>query len=244
MTAKPIILLDDGDTMNDNELRGLQWRHLVGQFFVPIFGGEPVAWAAANYITIANIFKPENWDTRIQAASGYSSFQWNYWRDWIRGMCQLVKVEAPPEDECIELAIQAETYITCRVKSAFPGTIQAINELHAQGYTLHTASGESSLQLHGYLEAMGVRECFGHLYGADLLNTLKETPVYYERLFADAQIAPADALIVDDSPRALAWAKDLGAMTVLVTSEHAAPDGMLRIGSLAELPELVRKNYQ
>jgi HAD superfamily hydrolase (TIGR01509 family) len=159
-------------------------------------------------------------------------------------MCQLVGVETPSEAECIELARQAETYITCRVHSAFPGAIEAICELHTQGYTLHTASGESSLHLHNYLEAMNVREYFGRLYGSDLLGMLKETPEYYERLFADAQIAPGDALIVDDSPRVLAWARDLGATTVLVNAEHEPVSGMLCIASLAELPELVRQNYQ
>lgn len=127
--------------------------------------------------------------------------------------------------------------------SAFPGAIGAIGKLHTQGYTLHTASGESSLSLHGYLQAMGVREYFGRLYGSDLLSLLKDTPIYYERLFADAQIAPSDALIVDDSPRVLAWARDLGAMTVLVHAERESVDGMLCIASLTELPELVRHQY-
>lgn len=159
-------------------------------------------------------------------------------------MCQLVGIKIPPEEECIELARQAETYITPRIRTAFLGASEAIRDLHTQGYELHTASGESSLCLHGYLEGMGVRECFGRLYGSDLLNTLKETPAYYECLFANSDIAPGDALIVDDSPRALAWARDFGAMTVLVSPEREAPDRMLCIGSLAELPKLVRQNYQ
>lgn len=244
MATKPIVLLDDGGVMNNNLLRSLQWQRLVGTFFAPRLGGDPIAWGDANYITATKIFEPENWHARIVAASSYSSFQWNYWYDWMSGMCQQVGIETPPEEECIELAYQAEVYVTCRVKSAFPGAIQAILELHAQGYILHTASGESSLQLHGYLEAMGVRQCFGHLYGPDLLNILKEIPIYYERLFADAQIAPSEALIVDDNPHVLAWAKELGATTVLVNAKQEASDGMLCIGSLAELPQLLQNMYQ
>ena len=87
---------------------------------------------------------------------------------------------------------------------------------------------------------MGVRECFGRLYGSDLVNTLKETPVYYERLFADLGIAPSDTLIVDDNPRVLAWARDLGAVTVLISAQGQDPDGIQSINSLAELPKLVR----
>jgi HAD superfamily hydrolase (TIGR01509 family) len=242
MGAKPVLLLDDGGVMNDTRLRGPQYQRLAGDFFASRLGGESSTWAEANRICIASIFEPEAWRRRVQVAvQEHASFERSYWHDWVSGMCQLVGVAAPPEAECIELACQGETSITSRVQSAFPGAIEAIGELHSQGYALHTASGASSLSLHGYLQAMGVSEYFGRLYGSDLLRTLKVSPTYYERLFADAQIAPGEALIVDDSPRVLAWARDLGAMTVLVNAERESLDGMLCIASLAALPELVRR---
>lgn len=116
-------------------------------------------------------------------------------------MCRVVNIARLSDEMCIELARQAESYVIQRVRTAFPGASEAIRKLHTQGYTLHTASGESSLHLQGYLSGMGVRDCFDKPYGADLLSTLKETPEYYERLFADAHLSPADVLIVDDSPR-------------------------------------------
>lgn len=242
MTAKPSIFLDDGGVMNDNRLRGEQWPSLVGAFFTPRLGGTPTAWAQANRTVVTSIFKPENWRARVlQATSTYPDFERIYWLDWLNGMCALVGITPPGEEESIKLAQQAEAYITPRIRAAFPGAIETIRALHAQGYTLHTASSGSSATLHGSLEGMGVRACFGRLYGSDLLNTLKETPVYYERLFADAQIVPADALIVDDTPRVLAWVRDLGAATVLINAEGAELDGMPCIRSLAELPKLLRR---
>ena len=244
MGAKPVILLDDGGVMNDTRLRGPQYQRLAGDFFAHRLGGESSTWAEANRMCIASIFEPEAWQRRVQVAvQEYASFERTYWYDWVSGMCRLVGVAAPPETECIELACQAEIYITNRVHSAFPGAIEAIGELHTQGYILHTASGAHSLNLHGCLQAMGMREYFGRLYGSDLLQMLKVTPTYYERLFADAQIAPGEALIVDDSPRVLAWARDLGAMTVLVNADCESMDGMLCIASVAALPGLVRHHY-
>lgn len=239
MAAKPIILLDDGGVMNDNRLRGPQWQRLVGEFFAPRLGGTPQGWAKANRVLMTDMFEPDNWQKRVQAAADYASFERIYWYDWLGGMCRLVDVMTPAEEECIELAQQAETYITPRVRTAFPGAIEAMHELHAQGYTLHTASGESSLNLHGYLTGMGVRDYFGWLYGSDLLGMLKETPEYYERLFAHAGIAPCDALIVDDTPRVLAWARELGAMTVLIGTEHETPNRTFALKSLSALPELI-----
>jgi len=240
MATKPIILLDDGGVMSDNRLRGSQWQRLVGKFFMPRLGGEAVAWSEANRVYTAHLFEATNWQTRVQATPNYRDFERVYWLDWLGGMCQFVGVKAPSEEECIELARQAEAYITPRVRASFPGVIEALRELHIQGYEMHTASGESSIHLQNYLQGMGVREYFGRLYGSDLVGMLKEWPAYYERLFTDSGITPSSALIVDDSPRNLAWARDLGAMTVLVSAQHEALDGMFCIRSLAELPELVQ----
>ena len=117
-----------------------------------------------------------------------------------------------------------------------------IRALRRQGYMLHTASGESSLDLAGYLQAMGVRDCFGRLYGPDLIETLKEGPEYYERIFADLGIEAAEALVVDDSPRAIEWAMQVGARTVLVGDSSFPQTGTtLHIGCLIELPAMLQQ---
>lgn len=241
MRTRPIILLDDGGVMNDNRLRGEQWPPLVGEFFASRVGGTASAWADANRIVILRILEPANWLRRTQIASDYSSFEREYWLDWLKEMAQVVGVSLPPDEECIQLSRQAEDYVIPLVRSAFPGASETIQDLHTQGYTLHTASGESSVHLTHYLEGMGVRHCFGRLYGADLLNTFKEGPEYYRQLFADLQVAPADTLVVDDSPRALAWARSLGARTVLVGSAENVGCDTMGMSSLAELPELLQR---
>jgi HAD superfamily hydrolase (TIGR01509 family) len=145
----------------------------------------------------------------------------------------------------VELARRASASIVRRVHSAFPGAVEAIRTLHARGFTLHTASGESSRELAGYLEAMGARDCFGRLFGPDLIDTHKAGPEFYTCLLADAGVAPEAALVVDDNPVVLSWAAQIGARTVLVGA--VATDGFentFRIGSLAELPELLRSGWR
>ena len=237
----PVLFLDDGGVLNDNRLRGEQWWRMVAEYFAPILGGAPEAWAEANRVVIDGILEPTAWLARLRAAPDYRSFDHAYQVDWLHRMCAIVGVPSPPEAESVELARQASASITRRVRAAFPGAVEAIRTLHARGYTLHTASGESSEDLAGYLEGMGVRDCFGRLYGPDLIDTFKMGPEFYTRLLADAGVAPEEALVVDDNPEMLRWAAQAGARTVLVRA--AAPDGpetALRIGSLAELSELLR----
>jgi HAD superfamily hydrolase (TIGR01509 family) len=242
VTARLMVLLDDGGVMNDNSTRALQWQRLVSEFFVPLLGGPAEAWTHANRVVADRLFEPVAWRRRVQAAPDYGSFERAYQVEWLGGMCELVGVGTPPEEECLRLARRAAAFITCRVQAAFPGAVDTIRTLHRQGYTLHMASGESSLDLVGYLQAVGVRECFGRLYGPDLIETLKEGPEYYERLFADLGIAPTDALVVDDSPRAIEWATQVGARTVLVGNSSLPRTGKtVHIGSLVELPAMLQR---
>ncbi len=240
--SQPIVFLDDGGVMNDNNQRTFQWQRLVSEFFVPLLGGTPEAWVEANRVVADRLFDLENWRTRIQATTDYASFDRTYQVDWLRGMCEFVGVPTPPEEESVELSHSAVAYITSRVHAAFPGVVETIRMLHSQGYTLHTASGEASSDLASYLDAMDVRDCFGRLYGPDLIDTFKEGPEFYERIFVDLGILPTEALVIDDNPRAIHWAIQAGARTVLVSKvPHPEVGAALRIGSLAELPKVIQR---
>ncbi|GLV60478.1 hypothetical protein KDH_72970 [Dictyobacter sp. S3.2.2.5] len=236
------VFLDDGGVMNDNALRAPQWRRLVGEFFTPRLGGTAQAWAEVNRSVMEQMFEAQNWQRRLEAASDYASFYRQYGLDWLEGMCARLNISCPAEEECIAMVEQANAFIIPRVRSAFAGAAQAIRRLYDEGYTLHTASGEPSNELAYYLEGMGVRECFGKLYGPDLIETFKLTPRYYERVFSDLGIEPEEALIVDDRPDCIDQAARLGARTVLIgpkAPEKYRPD--LQLASLAELPDQMHR---
>src|SRR5207245_5292677 len=94
----------------------------------------------------------------------------------------------------------------------------------------------------GDQEGMHGGGCFGPLYGLELIDSLKERPDYYERIFAELGIAVADTLVVDDSPRAIGWAVQVGARAVLVgDSSLPRTEVPPHIGSLVELPALLQQ---
>jgi HAD superfamily hydrolase (TIGR01509 family) len=236
-----VVFIDDGGVMSDNQRRAPQWRRLVAEFFPPLLGGAPDAWAQANLVVAEQLLNPVAWAARIRGAKSFVAVDEAYQIDWLRGMCALVGVPTPPAGECVALARQAIAFILPRVDAAMPGAADAVRALHAAGYTLHTASGESSFDLAGYLGGMGIRDLFGRLYGPDLIDTFKGEPAYYERIFADAAVSPGRALVVDDSPLTLRWAAGLGARTVLVGGGADLPPGALHVRALAELPEILAR---
>ncbi len=234
------IFLDDGGVITDKQRRAAEFGRLVGDCFVPLLGGTQEAWTRAHRTVVDRLADPQSASTL--AAADFVGFYRAYQLRWIAGMCELLGLPTPPEEECLDLAYRALGWIARRIHAALPGAVEAIHLLHRQGYALHTASGSCSLELAGSFKGLGVRRCFGRLYGADLVNTFKEGPQYYARLFADAGVQPEGALVVDDSADAIRWAARLGARTVLVSaSPHPKTGTTPRLESLAELPAFLRQ---
>ena len=238
-----ILFIDDGGVMSDNRRRGEQWRRMVADFFAPRLGGSPEAWAEANHRVITAMLDAQSWEERCAAYPDYASFERAYFLDWLRAMCEIVGVECPPDEESLALSREITAYIIPRIRAAYPGAAETVRLLHERGYTLHTASGESSYDLEGYLKGMGVRDCFTTLYGPDLINAFKTGPEFYRHILDHGEIDPSKALLVDNYPGAITWAREVGLPGVLVNSDGdlSSDEAVATIGSLSELPALLQR---
>jgi HAD superfamily hydrolase (TIGR01509 family) len=147
----------------------------------------------------------------------HDEFERTYADLWVNAMFAGGGME-PPSSAAERMAYYTDTgrLIPPRVRAAFPGVVDAIQSLADSGLALHTASGESSLELDGYLRGMGVRDCFTSLYGPDLVGIPKAGPEYYRRMFVHALVQPQDALVLDDNAEACSWAEAAGARAMLV----------------------------
>jgi len=237
------ILLDDGGVLNDNSIRSAEWQRLVGEFLAPRLGGEPRAWGEANDVVFSQVWREfeELRDARIAAGDiEYFDYMGEQRERWLRDMCTFVGVAAPRNP--VSLAVETEDYVLARARCAYPGVANAVRALHDRRYRLGTASGGTSRELEGYVGGLGVRELFPErLYGPDLVGAMKGSREFYDRIFADMNVDPAETLVTDDTPTILAQAEVLGARTVLVTRNPPAIYDSDVIGSLAELPSLLKR---
>ncbi len=240
-----VIFLDDGGVLSDNARRAREWQRLIGEFLVPRLGGRHTAWEEANHVVFERQWQRFlDWERELSSAGEYGDFFGSLGERerWLREMCEHVNVDPPPWEDCVRLAFDTEEYVMPRIRAAFPDAVDAVNVLAALGYTLASASGESSRELEHYLAGMGVRSLFSqYLFGPDLVRTLKGSCRYYERIFAYAGIDAEDALVIDDSPSAVTWALEAGARAVLVKRDGALRGDIAApaIPSLAELPSLL-----
>ena len=246
MRSISTIFLDDGGVMNDNERRAVEWERLIGEFLAPRLGGDRAAWGEANRVVFDRQWQRfEAWTReRVTAGEWGDFFGSSEERErWLREMCEHVGVGAPAGSACLQLACETDAYVIPRVRAAYPGAVDAIRALHRRGYTISTASSAPSWNLEHSLAGLGVRDLFTErLYGPDLMRTLKERPEFYDQIFADAGVEPADTLVVDDSPQPLQRAAEAGAATVLVSAKTArGGDTHTTIVSLADLPSVLKR---
>ncbi len=231
---RPVLFLDDGGVLSDNERRAPQWRVHLGAFLSRELGGDPAAWGSANVPAFERSWA--RWLEAMRARKGLRDAMRDYDLYWLREMASRVGVPLPADDDrVVELTRRTSRYVTERVRAFYPHVVASLRELHRRGHTLHTASGALEADLDGYLRAEGVRELFITLYGTDIVDTWKDGPEYYRMVFAHAGVEARDALVVDDQPSAVAWAREAGAQARWLAREGDAPGDALR--SLADLLE-------
>ncbi|KAF9932904.1 hypothetical protein FBU30_007063 [Linnemannia zychae] len=181
------------------------------------------------------------------------------------------------EDDLFHLAKSTHVYAIQRVRAEFPGAIAAIHSIKSIVGRLYTSSGDSFEDLENILKGLGVFDVFDEVYGADRVNCLKISPEYYRRVFKAVGVhvisrdderekgkeegqqgfiqddqnhhdANGDEIVVvDDSAKALKWARELGARTVLITSSDGELDLSLdanrhidyQLKALSDLPALL-----
>lgn len=214
MKTLPVIFFDDGGVLNDNRLRGPQWKKLIAEFFIPQFGGSTKQWKYANEIAFANFMK--NWKEKYHRRTDINYLEaWNA-EDvlWLTTMFELVEIPLPLPQERLSLARKAAEWITPRVQAVIPGIIAVIESLWKRQHPLYTASAGPSWHIKGTLKGMGVDKSFIDFYGPDLVQTPKEEVVFYQRMFVRSNVNPKDAIVIDDTPDLLAMAEKAGATVV------------------------------
>ncbi|MFX1450814.1 MAG: HAD family hydrolase [Promethearchaeota archaeon] len=216
-TKKPgiFIFFDDGDTLNDNRIRGRQWQQLVGEYFSPRFGGLPELWGKANVELIKDFGGDEVpkllYDNRDKSHEKFISW---FIEKWINEMFDFVGIERPERELYKEIYYDAAKFVATRVKAVFPGVVECIQILYNKGFNLYTASGSESIELKNYLEAIGIDHFFKKLYGPDLINIIKVDDAFYRGIFKDLGITSRQAIFIDDKPYYLNIAEKLGANVI------------------------------
>lgn len=211
---KPIdvLFVDKGGVLIDNaEDLGPQWRRLIGEFLSRRLGGSARAWGDANVPAFER--QLERWRAEM-AKRGPADIRGFFAKDarlWFLDMCDAAGFARPADEEAERIAAETVHYVKAHLEIRPPQKgLLALRALKRRGLVLHMASGDSHDDLVEFLERIGARDLFDRVYGSDLVNTWKFGPEYYRAILRDSGVDADRAAVIDDSPKALFWARQSG----------------------------------
>ena len=140
----------------------------------------------------------------------------------------------------LDLGALTEVLLAAIHFEPFPDTVPALRALRAAGLRLVAASNWD-VSLHEQLERTGLRPLLDGAVSSAEAGAAKPDPAILVRALEIAGIEPAHAWHVGDDVEAdVGAARAAGLRPVLLDRDGSAsaPDGVLRIASLAELPAL------
>ena len=207
------LFFDDGGVMNDNMRRGPQWQEEIANYFQPIFGGLKSHWKQANFNAVAAQIQ---YDIKIRDQDSevkFDKFIFDSALVWGKTMFNEMSVDID-EETIIFHYNQLEKIVPEKVIADIPGVINILTLLYNLGFNLHTASGESSIMLRGYLKPMGVHSYFKNFFGPDLIGKIKGSKDYYPRILSALDVDLNVAIFIDDSDFALDLINQTGATAI------------------------------
>ena len=118
MTSALIVFVDLGGVIIDKDQQITQWQGLVGECFVRLLGGTQEAWTLAHRLVTNHL---EKWGEAYgQTPADFLSFYRSYQLQWVTGMCELLGILTPAEEECLGLAYRAIASITRCIQAGCP----------------------------------------------------------------------------------------------------------------------------
>ncbi len=236
------LFFDDGGVLNDNAIRGPQWRAFFGEFFHSKFGGDPEMWAEANLKVMTSLSDPNDaiWDVLNENINDYLTFNTTFKSEWVKRIFEAAGRSVPPKNDHERISDDTGEYVWPKVHSAIPGIIESIKILDSRGFTLYTSTALHSTEIKMVLEAMGVKQFFKGFYGPDLINTPKHRPEFFKEILNDVSVNPRRAIFIEDRPRFIENALKTGAHIIqaCVTGDFP-PQYPFYVENMNELPHVI-----
>ncbi len=160
------------------------------------------------------------------------------------GLQRLGRFDAAVVDAYYPVLLDAYGTAIATHTTLYPGAMQAVTDLAGRGYGIGICTNKPEALADQLLRALGVRDAFAALVGADTLPVRKPDPEPLRETARRLGGDPAQTLLVGDSDTDRNTARAAGVASVLVTfgpsgEDMAALDPEALLHDFADLPDLV-----
>lgn len=117
-------------------------------------------------------------------------------------------------------AVEQEALQTILDEEAKPGVLQVLNEADNRGFLLAVGSSSERDWVHGNLKRLGIIDRFDTIVTVDDVNKVgKPEPDIYLEVLKNLDVAPQDALVLEDSNNGVVASHRAGIRVVAVPNE-------------------------
>lgn len=102
-------------------------------------------------------------------------------------------------DTCVATYRRLFDIIAIPCTTAYPGIVETLHKLKAQGFMLTIATSRSHRSLNTLSEKLGIKECFSGFYGAEDVVNHKPAPDLVNLILDTYDLSPEDVLVVGDA---------------------------------------------
>ena len=119
----------------------------------------------------------------------------------------------------LRLAVEREALQTIQHEEALPGVLQVLDEAAKRGFLLAVGSSSEQDWVHGHLKRLGIFDRFDTIVTADNVENAKPEPDIYLIVLANLDVAPQNALVLEDSNNGVVASHRAGIRVIAVPNE-------------------------
>ncbi len=238
------LFLDFDNTLSEQSELHQQYVTELSALLVEGHGGSAEAWQRACATQLLKVQKDYESVFVGNPLAGY--------RAWLERMRVgfvtevFAEVGAAMPDNPLEVATDYQFSALTSCNATYPGAYEALETLFREGVRVQLASANDSEFLLAALIGAGIESFTESKFGPDLVDCAKEGPEFYKRIFEASGVLPEKALVLDDHPETLNWARETGARTVQTKLSKVDvypddPDALAILRDLKDLPVFVRR---
>jgi FMN phosphatase YigB (HAD superfamily) len=220
MTEITHILFDLHHTIVDSHKMKHNYAKGLGQLMSERYGLTPEAWVGANLKVMAD-YDSYYADLDLGAENGLKQ-AWEATFRMTRALFRLTNTPEPDFDDLWALVRAIPGQAPRYGDSFYPDVHPVLEYLHAQGYTLGTATHAYTAQAEAALIGAGVRHLFmlQAIIGADTIGMVFKETDYLHEVTRILSVPAESILLVDDKAWIIANAKRVGMRGVQIDRQR------------------------
>lgn len=243
MADEVFLFIDFDDTLSSSHDLNTQYARELSLLLSQDLGNEPGIWEPLIQAELEQSLALYSQKFKNSPLAGYTNWIEEERGRFLLEIARQAQVKLPSNESSAAYAARLQFDALTMCNASFPAAEETLRTLFDDNVRVQLASSQESQYLLAALIGAGIESYTESKFGPDLLDCAKEGPEFYKRIFESCRIDPQMAIVIDDQPTCLQWAKEAGARVIqaCMLPNAAAAAEPITITQLRDIPAILAK---